>query len=124
MSESLRHDWKTDEIDQIYHLPFPELIYRSSTIHRNYHDPNSVQFCTLLSIKTGGCPEDCGYCPQSAHYNVPAVERSGLLEQETILAAAETAKGEATDCTIALSSLFPDNRNPKVTLAPAYERYT
>jgi biotin synthase len=91
MSNELRNDWTTEEIHEIYHLPFPELIYRSSTLHRQNHDPNSVQFCTLLSIKTGGCPEDCGYCPQSAHYS-PTVDRSGLLETKVIVDAALEAK--------------------------------
>jgi biotin synthase len=92
MAETIRHDWTLREIDTLYHLPFPELIYRSATLHRQYHDPSTVQFCKLLSIKTGGCPEDCGYCPQSAHYPVAEVERGGLLESREILSAAEQAR--------------------------------
>ncbi|MBI1823301.1 MAG: biotin synthase BioB [Nitrospirae bacterium] len=92
MTDLLRYNWITDEIQAIYHQPFPELIYQSATLHRQFHDPHSVQFCTLLSIKTGGCPEDCGYCPQSAHYSSD-VERSGLLETQVIVDAALEAKG-------------------------------
>ncbi|MFI5304433.1 MAG: biotin synthase BioB [Nitrospiria bacterium] len=92
MNDEPRYGWTGEEIHEIYHQPFPELIYQSSTLHRKYHNPNSVQFCTLLSIKTGGCPEDCGYCPQSAHYNIPSIDRSGLLEKNIILDVALKAK--------------------------------
>jgi biotin synthase len=88
-----RYNWTTDEVSDIYHLPFPELIFQSSTLHREHHDPTRVQFCTLLSIKTGGCPEDCGYCPQSAHYETQ-VDRSEILETDTILKAALKAREE------------------------------
>ena len=73
---NIRHDWTTDAVEALYHLPLTELLFRAQTIHRRIHDPGTVQRCTLLSIKTGGCPEDCGYCPQSAHYDT-GVERDG-----------------------------------------------
>jgi len=91
MTTEPRYDWNAKEIHDLYHQPFPDLIYQSSTLNRKYHDPNRVQFCTLLSIKTGGCPEDCGYCPQSAHYSAP-VDRVGMLEPGVILEAARIAK--------------------------------
>ena len=63
-----RHNWTKEEIVAIYNKPLMELLYEAATVHRKYHDPNSVQVSTLLSIKTGGCSEDCAYCPQSARY--------------------------------------------------------
>jgi biotin synthase len=91
MSEDIRHDWTTDAVEALYALPLTELLFRAQSVHRRYHDAVSVQRCTLLSIKTGGCPEDCGYCPQSAHYDT-GVEREGLLDRERVLAAAREAK--------------------------------
>ena len=67
-SAKIRHDWRVEEILAIYQLPLPDLSFRAQTIHREFHDPNTIQGCILLSIKTGGCPEDCAYCPQSSHY--------------------------------------------------------
>ena len=60
LSEDVRHDWTTVEVEALYHLPLPELLFRAQSVHRRHHDPAEVQRCTLLSIKTGGCPEDCG----------------------------------------------------------------
>ncbi|MCK7556640.1 hypothetical protein MKQ70_17090 [Chitinophaga sedimenti] len=68
-SVQIRHDWSLDEIRDIYNTPLLELIYRAATVHREYQDTAEVQVCTLLSIKTGGCSEDCAYCPQAARYN-------------------------------------------------------
>jgi len=65
---TLRHDWSREEIRTLFALPFPELIFRAQSVHRAHFDPTEVQISTLLSIKTGGCPEDCAYCPQSVHY--------------------------------------------------------
>lgn len=87
----LRFDWTHQEIETIYNLPLPELIFRAQTLHRRHHNPEEVQGCTLLSIKTGGCPEDCAYCPQSAHYQT-GVARHALLGVEETLAAASRAK--------------------------------
>ena len=65
---SLRHDWTRREVEEIYHRPLLDLVFAAQQVHRQFHDPAEVQLCQLLSIKTGGCPEDCAYCPQSAHY--------------------------------------------------------
>src|SRR3954464_13615339 len=72
---AVRHDWSVAEIESIYTAPLLDLVYRAQTVHRAHHAPNQVQGCVLLSVKTGGCPEDCAYCPQSAHYST-GVERS------------------------------------------------
>ncbi|MEO8096704.1 MAG: biotin synthase BioB [Acidobacteriota bacterium] len=90
---SLRHDWTLPEIEAIYTSPLTELVFRSATVHRQHHSPNEVQGCMLLSIKTGGCPEDCGYCPQSARYHT-GVERQELLSVEDTLTAARSARDQ------------------------------
>jgi biotin synthase len=90
-SDDLRHDWSTEEVLSLLALPFAELVYRAQTIHRCYFDPSQVQISTLLSIKTGGCPEDCAYCPQSARYGT-SVKAEPLLPLEEVLAAARLAK--------------------------------
>jgi biotin synthase len=89
----IRHDWTRDEIRRIYRLPFPELIFQAQLTHREFHRPDEVQMCRLLSIKTGGCPEDCAYCSQSAHYKT-GVAREQLMNPSDVLAAAERAKAE------------------------------
>jgi biotin synthase len=81
------------EIEAIYAAPLPDLIFRAQVAHRANHSTSEVQGCVLLSIKTGGCPEDCAYCPQSAHYKTD-VERQGLLSVEEALGAAENAKAQ------------------------------
>jgi len=78
-------------VEALYGLPLTELLFRAQTVHRRHHDPAEVQRCTLLSIKTGGCPEDCGYCPQSAHYPT-GVARQELMDKDAVLAAARHAK--------------------------------
>ncbi len=88
---SLRHDWTIPEIESIYTAPLPDLIFRAQTVHRQHHRADEVQGCMLLSIKTGGCPEDCAYCPQSARYDT-GVERQDLLSVEETLAAARAAR--------------------------------
>jgi biotin synthase len=90
-ASDIRHDWTTEQVEHLYHLPITELVFRAQTIHRRHHDPESVQRCTLLSIKTGGCPEDCAYCPQSAHYDT-TVERRDLMTRESVLEAARVAR--------------------------------
>ena len=87
----VRTDWTKDEIADIYHTPLMELIYRAATVHREHHETGEVQVCTLLSIKTGGCPEDCAYCPQSAHHDTD-VEPGKMLDRDVILSAARKAK--------------------------------
>lgn len=88
-----RHDWTLAEISEIYSLPLPELMFRAQAIHRAIHPPDQVQTCKLLSIKTGSCPEDCAYCPQSAHYQAE-VEGHGLMNPADVIAAAQRAKSE------------------------------
>ncbi len=90
MDTQLRHDWKKDEVEAIYRIPLPELVYRAQTVHRVYHATDRVQTCQLISIKTGGCPEDCAYCPQSAHYEAD-VERQGLLDPQHVIGVARDA---------------------------------
>ena len=84
-------NWTRDEVAALFELPFNDLIHRAHTVHRTFHDPNTVQLSTLLSIKTGGCPEDCGYCPQSARYPAGVVDEQ-LLGLEEVLVAARAAK--------------------------------
>jgi biotin synthase len=86
-----RHDWTRAEIRALFALPFPELIFQAQTVHRMNFDPTQVQISTLLSIKTGGCPEDCAYCPQSAAYETE-LKASKLMDVETVLAEARAAK--------------------------------
>lgn len=88
---AIRTDWEKQEIKQIYDTPLMELIYRAASVHRKYHETGEVQVCTLLSIKTGGCPEDCAYCPQSARNNTD-VEAGKMLKPDEILGAAQKAK--------------------------------
>jgi len=90
---ALRYDWTVAEIEAIYSAPLPDLIFRAQTAHRAYHPAVEVQGCSLLSIKTGGCPEDCAYCPQSAHYKT-GVEREGLLSVDAALESARNAKAQ------------------------------
>ncbi|WP_029489833.1 biotin synthase BioB [Aquimarina agarivorans] len=90
MSET-RHDWTKEEILEIYNKPLMELLYQAATTHRKYHDPNTVQVSTLLSIKTGGCPEDCGYCPQAARYHTD-VDGNDLMSVQQVKAQALRAK--------------------------------
>ena len=86
----LRHDWKRAEVAAIYRTPLPDLLFRAQAIHRKHHAADRVQTCQLLSIKTGGCPEDCAYCPQSAHYDA-GVQRQGLLDPQHVISVAKEA---------------------------------
>jgi len=83
--------WRVEDVQALFELPFSELLHRAQTIHRANFDPTLVEFATLLSVKTGGCPEDCGYCPQAARYDT-GVEASKLMEPAEVLAAAQRAK--------------------------------
>lgn len=87
----VRHDWTEDEIRQIYKHPLLDLIYRGASAHRQYFNPRQVQKCTLLSIKTGGCPEDCKYCSQSSHYNTD-VKAEKLMDSKSVIESARRAK--------------------------------
>jgi biotin synthase len=91
LSGTVRRDWTRPEVRSLFDLPFPELIFHAQRIHRLHFDPREVQISTLLSIKTGGCPEDCAYCPQSAHYEA-GVKAEKLMEAEAVIAEAQAAK--------------------------------
>jgi biotin synthase len=91
MSGIVRHDWTREEVRALFARPFPELMFRAQSIHRRYFDPTEVQISTLLSIKTGGCPEDCAYCPQSVRYDT-GVEAEKLMAVDAVLAEARAAK--------------------------------
>ena len=91
MTEAIRHDWTRDEVAALFALPFNELLHRAHSVHREYHDPNAVQVSTLLSIKTGGCPEDCAYCPQAARYDT-GVQAQKLMSVDAVVARAQAAK--------------------------------
>jgi biotin synthase len=86
-----RHDWTRAEVRALFALPFPELIFRAAEVHRAHFDPAEVQISTLLSIKTGGCPEDCAYCPQAAQYDT-GVKAEKLMDLDAVLAEARAAK--------------------------------
>jgi biotin synthase len=86
-----RHDWTRSEVEALFGLPFADLIFRAQSIHRANFDPNEVQMSTLLSIKTGGCPEDCGYCSQSAHFET-GLKATKLMDTQSVLESARRAK--------------------------------
>ena len=87
----LRNDWSMEQVTALFQQPFNDLLFQAHSIHRHHFDPNEVQISTLLSIKTGACPEDCAYCPQSARYNT-GLERESLLSVDQVLEAAREAK--------------------------------
>ena len=87
----IRNDWTIEEIQDIYNTPLLDLIYRAARVHREHNETGEVQVCTLLSIKTGGCPEDCAYCPQAARYNT-GVNVQALMKKEEVLEYAAKAK--------------------------------
>lgn len=88
---TLRHNWSLEEAQAVYNQPFPDLLFQAQTTHRSNFDATEVQRSTLLSVKTGGCPEDCAYCPQSAHYKT-GVERHSVLPKEVVRSKALQAK--------------------------------
>ena len=92
---TVRHNWTKEEILDIYNKPLMELLYEAATTHRLHHDPNTVQVSTLLSIKTGGCPEDCGYCPQAARYHTD-IEGNDLMSVQQVKAQALRAKSSGS----------------------------
>jgi biotin synthase len=91
VSGTIRHDWTRAEVSALFALPFPDLMFRAQTIHRRHFDPAEVQISTLISIKTGGCPEDCAYCPQSARYGT-GVRAEKLMALDAVLGEARAAK--------------------------------
>lgn len=104
----IRHDWSRSEAERLYALPFADLMFEAQTIHRRNFDPNHVETASLLSIKTGGCPEDCGYCSQSAHYDTD-VKATRLMEHDSVVETARRAK-EAGASRFCMAAAW---RNPK-----------
>lgn len=90
-AQTLRHNWSKEEVSQLFALPFNDLLFQAHSLHRQYFDPNAVQVSTLCSIKTGACPEDCAYCPQSARYDT-GLERERLMAVQRVLDDAKAAK--------------------------------
>src|SRR3954471_16071771 len=91
MQPTIRHDWGKEEVLGLFALPLNDLLFRAASVHRAHFDPNEVQLSTLLSIKTGGCPEDCAYCPQSVRHRT-GVDDEPVLPLDDVLAAAAAAK--------------------------------
>jgi biotin synthase len=91
-ADAPRHDWTRSEVEALFALPFLDLMYRAQRVHRAHHEPNRVQMSTLLSVKTGGCPEDCAYCPQSVRYDT-GVGRETLLDLNAVRECARRAQG-------------------------------
>lgn len=110
--QDIRNDWTRDEIAEIYNTPIMELLYRGATVHREYQETGEVQVCTLLSVKTGGCPEDCAYCPQAARYSTD-VNAERLMNHETVIEKAQQAKdaGSTRFCMGAAWRKVRDNRD-------------
>jgi len=110
-TEKIRHDWSREEIAALFERPFNDLLFDAQSIHRRHFDPNRVQISTLLSIKTGACPEDCAYCPQSVHHNT-GLERERLLPVEEVVEAAEAARANgATRFCMGAAWRNPTDRN-------------
>src|SRR5216683_2180512 len=108
----IRNDWTLEEIRAVYDMPLLELIYRAASVHRTYNDTAEVQVCTLLSIKTGGCPEDCAYCPQAARYHTDVTVQS-LMQTGEVLKYAKKARdaGSTRFCMGAAWREVRDNRD-------------
>ncbi|MEX2589303.1 MAG: radical SAM protein, partial [Chitinophagales bacterium] len=108
----IRNDWTLAEIKEIYNSPVLEMMYRAATVHREYQNTGEVQVCTLLSVKTGGCPEDCAYCPQAARYQTD-VNVHRLLDTDEVLEKAQRAKdgGSTRFCMGAAWREVRDNRD-------------
>jgi biotin synthase len=114
---SVRHDWTREEAQALYDAPFNDLLFKAQTIHRRYFDPNAVQMSRLLSIKTGGCAEDCGYCSQSAHHS-SGLKASKLMQVEKVLAEARKAKEQgATRYCMGAAWRSPKDRDMDVLAA-------
>ena len=109
--KEVRNDWTKEEISEIYHTPLMDIMYRAATVHRQYHATGEVQVCTLLSIKTGGCPEDCAYCPQAARYHTE-VEVHKLLDKEVVVENAKKAK-EAGSTRFCMGAAWREVRDNK-----------
>lgn len=109
---SIRNDWSRKEVAEIFHSPLLELVYRAASVHRQYNTSSEVQVCTLLSVKTGGCPEDCAYCPQAARYHTD-VKVHKLMEVDEVMSKAREAKenGSTRFCMGAAWREVRDNRD-------------
>lgn len=106
-----RHDWRRDEVSQLFALPFNDLLFKAQQVHRQYFNPNQVQVSTLCSIKTGACPEDCKYCPQSAHYDT-GLDKEKLMQVEKVIEEAKAAKASgATRFCMGAAWRSPHNRD-------------
>lgn len=115
MATAIRHDWQHDELQALFELPLPDLLFRAAAVHREHFDPARVQVSTLLSVKTGGCPEDCAYCPQAQRYST-GVNAQKLMDTEAVLAKARQAKaaGASRFCMGAAWRSPKDRDIPKV----------
>ncbi|KQN95607.1 MULTISPECIES: biotin synthase BioB [Stenotrophomonas] len=115
MSAVIRHDWSREELLALFDLPFPELLFRAASVHREHFDPAQVQVSTLLSVKTGGCPEDCAYCPQAQRYDT-GVDAQKLMDTDSVVARARAAKqaGASRFCMGAAWRSPKDRDIPKV----------
>ena len=110
-ASDIRHDWTREEVEALFALPFNDLLFRAQSLHRRYFDPNKVQVSTLLSIKTGACPEDCAYCPQSTRYDT-GLEAEKLMEVEKVLEQARAARAAgSTRFCIGAAWRSPKNRD-------------
>lgn len=111
-NEQIRNDWSIEEIKLLYHEPLLELVYKAATIHRTWHSPSTIQVCTLLSIKTGGCTEDCAYCGQAARYHTN-IKVKALMDKEEVLSVAARAKasGSSRFCMAAAWREVRDNKD-------------
>ncbi len=115
MAAAIRHDWQHDELQALFDLPFPELLFRAAAVHREHFDPSQVQVSTLLSVKTGGCPEDCAYCPQAQRYDT-GVDAQKLMDTDAVVERARAAKhaGASRFCMGAAWRSPKDRDIPKV----------
>ncbi|WP_254412249.1 biotin synthase BioB [Dyadobacter diqingensis] len=111
-SQTIRNDWSLEEINAIYNKPLLQLVFEAAAVHRQWHDPEKIQVCTLLSIKTGGCPEDCAYCGQAARYQT-GISVKSLMKKEEVLSIAARAKeaGSSRFCMAAAWREVKDNRD-------------
>ena len=107
----IRNDWSLEEVQEVYDMPLLQLMYRAATVHRQFNDTGEVQVCTLLSIKTGGCPEDCAYCPQAARYHTD-VDVQALMHTDTVLEYARRAK-EAGSTRFCMGAAWREVRDNK-----------
>ena len=113
---ALRHDWTLPEVLRLFTTPFADLVFHAQRVHRSYHEPNTVQMSTLLSIKTGACPEDCAYCPQSVRYDT-GIEREALMDVSAVREAAVRARDAgATRFCMGAAYRSPKNRDLKVII--------